>query len=482
MSQLVDIVLNPYVKQTKSYIKNTTDFIKKLQCISDITDEDWIFTMDVTSLYTNILISEGLTVVRELIQERESPLPNDRVIQILQFVLENNNFQFDGANYLQVDGTAMGTRVAPTFANLFMSDFENRHIYNCKLKKPRVWFRFIDDIWGIFRGTESELLNFSSYCNEIHSSIKFTMEYSKSKVTFLDVITYREQNLILTNLYEKPTNTHSYLNYDSCHPVSTKNAIPYSQFLRVRRNCSKWLDFVSNALKFYLYFQLRGYPHSVLKDSLLKVNKLTRSACLYDQEATTSIETTKKFFLITEHNPSLPNLRSWLKELWKLTDRSSSTRPLVNSTIIFGNTRPKNIQEMITKADISLKSKIKRVPPRCHRLLKCRHCPKICKKGKITSTSTSRTYKIPHRITCNSTNVIYCIECEECHKQYVGQTRNKFLIRVNQHLNDIQHNRDTPVARHFNNIHKADTILYILQLIKKDKVRERNKWENYWIS
>ena len=47
----------------------------------------------------------------------------------------------------------MGTRVAPTYANLFMKSLKQKYIYphaHC----PRIWFRFIDDIWGIFRGTE----------------------------------------------------------------------------------------------------------------------------------------------------------------------------------------------------------------------------------------------------------------------------------------------------------------------------------------
>ena len=50
-----------------------------------------------------------------------------------------------GNNYLQIAGTAMGTRVALTYANIFMS----RHVYTYP-EQPLLWARFIDDIFLIW--------------------------------------------------------------------------------------------------------------------------------------------------------------------------------------------------------------------------------------------------------------------------------------------------------------------------------------------
>ena len=71
---------------------------------------------------------------------------------------------FNHENYLQMNGTAMGTRVVPTYINLFMNSLEKTYIYPFA-KCPRIWFRLIDDIWGILRGTEQELNTFVDYCN-----------------------------------------------------------------------------------------------------------------------------------------------------------------------------------------------------------------------------------------------------------------------------------------------------------------------------
>ena len=172
----------------------------------------------------------------------------------------------------------------------------------------------------------------------------------------------------------------------------------------------------------------------------------------------------KTFYCVTDHNPSHPNIKDIFSKYWQLNDRSSSTRELLSTNIVYGHYRPKNLSDFLVHSDVAIKPNIKYVPPKCHKPFKCIHCPHLIKKGMIVSTSTSRKYKIPRTITCNSQNLIYCIECNLCKKQYVGQTKNKLLTRINQHRGDIKHKRETPVSRHFND-HICDYSLYILQLI-----------------
>ena len=189
ISMLIDIILQPFVLETNSYIRDTSDFLSKVNGI-ELHPDDWLFTMDVTSLYTNIPHDEGIQAIKELMNsKRKNQLPtNDNIIKMLELILKCNNFTFNNENYFQINGTAMGTRVPPTYANLFMDSIERKFIYP-RNRRPRIWFRFIDDIWGIFRGSEEELQKFLEYCNSFHHSIKFTLEYSKSSVSFLDVIT-----------------------------------------------------------------------------------------------------------------------------------------------------------------------------------------------------------------------------------------------------------------------------------------------------
>ena len=68
----------------------------------------------------------------------------------------------------------------------------------------------------------------------------------------------------------------------------------------------------------------------------------------------------------------------------------------------------------------------------------------------------NREYKLAKDVNCQTNNVVYLLECTRCKKQYVGETKRNFLTRFKEHLADIRHNRDTPVANYFNlNSHKT---------------------------
>ena len=53
ISILLDIFLQPFVLKTRSYIKDTGGFLSKVQGLK-LASNDWMFSMDVTSLYTNM--------------------------------------------------------------------------------------------------------------------------------------------------------------------------------------------------------------------------------------------------------------------------------------------------------------------------------------------------------------------------------------------------------------------------------------------
>ena len=226
--------------------KKSTDFINKIESLDKLTEQSIIGTLDVTSLYTNIPNEEGIESIKNmLLTERTGDInpKNETLIELLGMVLKSNNFQFNGDNYLQMSGTAMGTRVAPSYANLFMTTLENKFLENHD-NKPRVWLRYIDDIFFIWDHGEDALTEWLEYLNSQHHSIKFTSEWSRNQISFLDTTVKRATTgNLYTDLYTKPTDSNSYLQYDSAHPPSVKKSLPYSQFLRLRRICRNESDF-----------------------------------------------------------------------------------------------------------------------------------------------------------------------------------------------------------------------------------------------
>jgi hypothetical protein len=92
--------------------------------------------MDVTSLYTNIPHDDRISACRKIWEQRtDQKPPIDCLVEMLTLVLKNNNFTFDGNHYLQINGTAMGTNMAPSYANICMGDLEERLLLS-SLKQP----------------------------------------------------------------------------------------------------------------------------------------------------------------------------------------------------------------------------------------------------------------------------------------------------------------------------------------------------------
>jgi len=99
-------------------------------------------------------------------------------------ILTMNNFSFNDKHYLQIHGTAMGTKVAPSNANLFLGYFEANALENAPFQ-PHTWLRYIDDIFMIWTEGPDKLKIFIDYLNNIHSTIKFTSSHSSTNVPFL---------------------------------------------------------------------------------------------------------------------------------------------------------------------------------------------------------------------------------------------------------------------------------------------------------
>ena len=120
--------------------------------------------MDVNSLYINIPQEEGINTVCEAYEsfyKNDTPIPTHSLTSrvTIRLILQENSFQFKGKNYLQTHGTAMGTKVAVSFANIFMSAVETEIINKSKIK-PLEWKRYIDDVFSLWDTAREEIAQF----------------------------------------------------------------------------------------------------------------------------------------------------------------------------------------------------------------------------------------------------------------------------------------------------------------------------------
>jgi len=125
-----------------------------LRWLGKVPENCILCTLDVSSLYTNIDADEGLTIVEEELEKAGQNQPSAKILTcLLGKVLKLNNFTFNQENFIQVKGTAMGTRAAPNFANVYMGRLEEKFVYQTDWFGSIIdWVRFMDDIFLIWNG------------------------------------------------------------------------------------------------------------------------------------------------------------------------------------------------------------------------------------------------------------------------------------------------------------------------------------------
>ena len=105
--------------------------------------------MDVKSLYTVIPNSDGLAALKHFLDLRptQNP-PTSTLLRLAELVLTTNGFSFDDKYYVQVGGVAMGSKLGPSYACLFLGYQEHLITQQYEGPFPHLIKRYIDDIVG----------------------------------------------------------------------------------------------------------------------------------------------------------------------------------------------------------------------------------------------------------------------------------------------------------------------------------------------
>ena len=81
--------------------------------------------MDVNSLYNNIPHKDAINACRSLLDRLSTdPGLRNNIPILIDFILTHNLIKFNNDHYLQIKGTAMGTKMAPAYANISMDAIE----------------------------------------------------------------------------------------------------------------------------------------------------------------------------------------------------------------------------------------------------------------------------------------------------------------------------------------------------------------------
>ena len=355
ISCFVDRLIQPIAQQQESYLKDSKDFINFIEN-TKLPKNTILASMDVTSLYTNIPQEEGITTVCKAYEDfykNRLPIPTNFLRRMLCLILKENSFQFNKRHYLQTHGTAMGTKMAVAFANIFMAKIE-KGIISKSIIKPLVWKRYIDDVFCLWDTNEDNIKEFVTRANHYHDTIKFTAEISDSEIAFLDTKVYkgerfnRDSTLDVQTHY-KQTETFQYTNFYSCHPPGVKKGFIKGEALRLLRTNSSHSTFNKNMQSFKTRLKNRGYPNEFLEKHLFEVNFKDRKRSLGNKDKSTK---NKILPFITQYHPALPNVKNILMGKWHLIQNQPYLKEVFQEPPILSYRKGKSLKDTLVRAKL----------------------------------------------------------------------------------------------------------------------------------
>lgn len=185
-----------------------------------------MISFDVSNLFTSVPNTETLPFVSEaLILAQVDANSITCILTLLNFCLSQDFFVFNDKLYKQPDRLAMDSCLSPFLADIFMTNLENKLIITANNPEILHWFRYVDDCLVFVDGYIGIVNNLLAKINQVHPSIKFTLELeSNNKLNFLDFTIHKINNLLNFRIFRKPTQTdHNILSLSS-HPHQHKMA------------------------------------------------------------------------------------------------------------------------------------------------------------------------------------------------------------------------------------------------------------------
>ena len=451
--------LTPIAKMYGSfeYIKDSTDMLRNIEAIKNEQNLDWndtvLYTIDVKSLYPSIKFTHLIESLRDCFTSCTN-WTIDQIsilIEVILYTLENQQVKWDNQFFTLSQGVPTGAKHSVPLANIFLtfilkdllkSNTIFKEIFNNAIV---LWKRFIDDCGGISKGNFEMFLkwykvlkgHFTKYDLEltadtdVFSIVGDTyIEKTNKYITFLDIEIFKEDNNIHTKEHRKETSCNSYLKFNSAHPKYTFKGIMKSQLYRLRRLCSRDIDYNEACLLLKGRCISSGYKEELIGETFSQYESIPRDL----SDRTPTIDNSKHCVRLVVLSGT-----HYEKEITAFANRMNRILEINNIKIQIVKTTGPSIAKSLFNNNNTLYH--------TYNCVNCIVCDNNLREGNglVSSSTTEKSYKISKHLDCTNGG-IYVVTAK-CTEQYTGKTTNQFNIRTNEHFNKqkssavYQHNR-----------------------------------------
>jgi len=341
-------------------------------------------------MYGNIPVHETLDITRNiLVKNKIDERKITQIMNILQTITGQNYFQFNNKYYKQTNGLPMGNPLSGTLAEVFINHLEQNYIFHESNKLRHnitYWYRYVDDILMLFKGTQRQLMNLHNYINKIHGNLEFTIEVeNNNQINFLDINIEKANNKHNFKIYRKPTQTDQTIHYSSNHPIQHKMSAYQHMIIRLNS----------------IPMQTKEYIEEL---------KLIKHIAKSNGFNTNMIDNMNRKYIHKEEVRSLTTLQTQVKE---------DARYI---TIEYN----KNIANIIQKTFKQYKYNI----------------------GYRTTNKLTKHINA-HKVKRKMETGVYKLICNDCDAFYIGQTGRNFETRFKEHVKGVgKQNSKSNYAEH----------------------------------
>ena len=490
----------------EEFLLDTPDLLQSIKELNDsgvnknFGDNLRLFTLDVIALYPSIDVELALQSLKIALQKSSvNTETGTAVYEFTELILRNAFIGFQGEVYSGKVGIPTGNCVSRQVA-----DNTLHHLLFDKVKPNMTnlwdlitfWKRFIDDVFGLWRGTLRQFDLFVKRLNELAKpfGIQFGDHQIGRSVDYLDVTVYLDEgNQLQYKLFKKETDARMYLKTSSFHPPHVFKSVVYSQMIRVIRRNSLDATCVKDLEQLRSDLAKSGHKEEVMDELEPLAAQRAVEMDLYNNTSQKKSLGEKVVFSV-KYFEELSSLRALVNSLKPDIQQLCGEDIQVTFAI---RKQPSIANVMVRNRTLSESDATKPTTTKTQKCgnAKCKTCPFLFSASDHISVNGMPVY-LDFSLKCNSKNVIYIAQCTICSQggqkfkddTYFGQTMTAMNTRMNGHRSHFVIDKrllfeKSALSMHCFLAHKSDFSmeLFKLGIVKQTRAVELNREEERFI-
>ena len=175
------MICNPLPQFVKAHLRSTQHLLNNLRIIKNgELKNKLLFSLDVVSLYPSVDNDAAIDILRLYLEKEKNNIQLYQfsvsdIILLTKAIFEKNCLSWKQSFYQLRRGLAMGNRLAPILAILFMDRIKNQAIYSDQALSLPLYYRYVDDCITPASGPD-ESVKIQDELNSQDPSIRFEIE------------------------------------------------------------------------------------------------------------------------------------------------------------------------------------------------------------------------------------------------------------------------------------------------------------------